>query len=149
MKVIAIIERDGAITNPKGLSIEAVRKYMTETGGIKGFPEATYVPDGNTYLEMECDILIPAALEAQITVKNADNIKAKLIVEAANGPVTYDADEKLRARGVVILPDVFVNAGGVVVSYFEWIKNLSHIRFGRMDRRVDEWRGERIVYRGR
>ena len=145
VKIIAIIERDGAIVNPDGISVEAVRTHMNETGGVKGFSEANYVADGRSCLEMECDILIPAALERQITAQNAGRIKAPLIVEAANGPVTFEADEILRQRGVMMLPDVYVNAGGVVVSYFEWIKNLSHIRFGRLDRRLDEWRGERII----
>jgi glutamate dehydrogenase (NAD(P)+) len=144
-KIIAIIERDGAIVNETGLSVEDVRRYKDEHGGIKGNPEAICEPNGRLCLEMACDILIPAAMEGQITGSNADKIKASLIVEAANGPVTFEADEKLRARGVVILPDVYVNAGGVVVSYFEWIKNLSHIRFGRMERRLDEMRGDRIV----
>jgi len=144
-KIIAIIERDGAIINEDGLPVEEVRQYMNEHGGVQGFPGAKYEPQGKRGLELPCDILLPAAMEGQITIDNVDRIKANMIVEAANGPVTFEADEKLRARGVVILPDVFVNAGGVVVSYFEWIKNLSHIRFGRMDRRVDEWRGQRIV----
>jgi glutamate dehydrogenase (NAD(P)+) len=91
---------------------------------------------------MDCDILIPAALEGQINRENVDNIKAKLIIEAANGPVTFEADEKLNKRGVVIIPDAYANAGGVIVSYFEWIRNLSHIRFGRMQRRYDELRGQ-------
>lgn len=144
-KIIAIIERDGAIINEAGLPVEAVRTYLDEHGGVQGFPEARYEPNGNVCLEMACDILLPAAMEGQITTDNAARVKAPLIVEAANGPVTFGADEILRTRGVVILPDVFVNAGGVVVSYFEWIKNLSHIRFGRMDRRLDEMRGDRIV----
>ncbi|MBM2847550.1 MAG: glutamate dehydrogenase/leucine dehydrogenase [Anaerolineales bacterium] len=146
VKIIALVEWDGALHHPAGLPVESVRRYMNETGGVKGFPGATYAPDGLAGLELECDLLIPAAMESQITAQNADRIKAPLVVEAANGPVTFEADEKLRARGVVVLPDVFVNAGGVVVSYFEWIKNLSHIRFGRMDRRLDELRGERIVH---
>lgn len=145
VKIIAVIERDGAIINPEGLSVESVRTHLDEYGGVKEFPNATYEPNGNLCLEMECDILIPAALERQITTKNADKIQAPLIVEAANGPITFDADQMLNARGVMVLPDVYVNAGGVVVSYFEWIKNLSHIRFGRMDRRLDEMRGDRIV----
>ncbi len=96
-------------------------------------------------LELECDILIPAAMEAQITKDNAGQIKTKLIVEAANGPVTFEGDEILRERGITILPDAYVNAGGVTVSYFEWIRNLSHIRFGRMERRFDELRGQHII----
>lgn len=144
-KIICIIERDGGLINDKGLPIEEVRQHLNETGGVKGFPNAEYQADGMVCLELECDILIPAALEGQITSKNAGNIKAKMIVEGANGPVTFEADEILRKRGVVVLPDMFVNAGGVTVSYFEWIKNLSHIRFGRMGRRQGEYQGKLIV----
>jgi glutamate dehydrogenase (NAD(P)+) len=139
-KVTCIIERDGAILNPNGFDIDAVSAYMLETEGVSNFPDAQFVANGRQCLELECDILIPAALESQINEENADRIKAPLIIEAANGPVTFDADEKLRARGIVILPDAFVNAGGVTVSYFEWTKNLSRIRFGRMQRRLDEYR---------
>ncbi|MCL4871505.1 MAG: Glu/Leu/Phe/Val dehydrogenase [Anaerolineae bacterium] len=144
-KIIAIIEWDGAIINEAGLPIEPVRQYINENKGVKGFPNATYIEDGRLALELECDILIPAALESQITSENVDNIKAPLIVEGANGPVTYAADEKLRLKGTVVLPDFYANAGGVTVSYFEWIKNLSRIRFGRMQRRQDEYRGQAIV----
>jgi glutamate dehydrogenase (NAD(P)+) len=139
-KVTCIIERDGAILNPNGFDIDAVSAYMLETEGVSNFPDAQFVANGRQCLELECDILIPAALESQINEENADRIKAPLIIEAANGPVTFDADEKLRARGIVILPDAYVNAGGVTVSYFEWTKNLSRIRFGRMQRRLDEYR---------
>jgi glutamate dehydrogenase (NAD(P)+) len=144
--ITTIIERDGAIIDEKGLDVEAVRRYISEHRGVKGFPGVEYVQDGRSCLELECDILIPAALENQITSENAGRIRAPLIVEGANGPVTYDADAKLRQRNTVILPDFFANAGGVTVSYFEWIKNLSHIRFGRMERRQDEYRGQAIVH---
>lgn len=144
-KIICIIERDGAIIDDNGLNVEAVHQYQKEHGGVKGFPGAKYVENGRGCLELECDILIPAALEGQITEDNADRIKAPLIAEAANGPVTFSADTKLHQRGVVILPDAYVNAGGVTVSYFEWIKNLSHIRFGRMERRLDEQRFSLLV----
>ena len=144
-KIIGLIERDGALLSTKGLEIEKVSTYMKEHGTIKGFPDATFVEDGNSVLEHECDILVPAAVEAQITIDNADRIKAKVIAEAANGPVTYEADAILRERGVVIIPDAYLNAGGVTVSYFEWIKNLSHIRFGRLERRLDEMRGAQII----
>lgn len=144
-KIIAIIERDGAIFDPDGLEVEKVRAHLVETGGVKGFPGASYRDDGKAALELECDILLPAALEAQINRENAQRIQAKLIAEAANGPVTYEADEILRERGVVVLPDAYINAGGVVVSYFEWIRNLNHIRFGRIGRRFEEVRGEHIV----
>jgi glutamate dehydrogenase (NAD(P)+) len=144
-RIICIIERDGALIDERGLPVEKIREYMNEYGGVQGFPGVQYEPDGLACLGMDCDILIPAAMEGQITLDNVDDIKAPLIVEAANGPITFDADSKLRAHGVVVLPDSFVNAGGVTVSYFEWIKNISHIRFGRMARRLDEYRGQRIV----
>ena len=143
-KIIGVGERTGSIIDPRGINIEHLKEHIHKTGSIKGF-SGDYQSESSAILEMECDILIPAALESQITESNADRIKAPLIVEAANGPVTITADSKLRERGVVILPDVFVNAGGVVVSYFEWIKNLSHIKFGRMERRLDEYRGQQII----
>jgi glutamate dehydrogenase (NAD(P)+) len=145
-KIIAIIERDGALVNEDGLPVERVRQHMNEhKGNIKGFRGATYTENGLKALELKCDILVPAALEAQITAENAAGIKANLIAEGANGPVTFEADEILRKRGVTILPDAYVNAGGVTVSYFEWIRNLSHIRFGRMERRYDEMRGQHVI----
>ena len=146
VKIICVIERDGALIDEDGLSVEEVKQYLSKNGGVKGFPDVSCRENGNACLELECDILIPAALESQITIENVDRIKASLIVEAANGPVTFNADEKLRERGVFILPDVYVNAGGVTVSYFEWIKNLSHIRFGRMERRLEEFRGNAICH---
>ncbi|MEE9551579.1 MAG: Glu/Leu/Phe/Val dehydrogenase [Gammaproteobacteria bacterium] len=146
VKIIALIERDGALINEDGLPIEHIRQYIIENKTIKGFPDAQYQEDGKSVLELDCDILIPAALESQITAENAGRIKTKLIVEAANGPVTFEADEILRKKGITILPDAYVNAGGVTVSYFEWIRNLAHIRFGRMERRYDELRGEQMLY---
>jgi glutamate dehydrogenase (NAD(P)+) len=140
-KIIAIIEKDGVVINEEGLVIHDVRQHIAETGGVKGFPGGEYRENGEEALEMECDILIPAALEGQIHAHNAMRIRAKMIVEAANGPVTYEADQILRDRGITILPDIFVNAGGVTVSYFEWTRNLSHMRFGRLQRRYDELRG--------
>ena len=144
--VTGIIERDGAITNPEGLNIHNLRQHLAETGGVKGFADGDYSENGAEALEMECDILIPAAMESQIHADNAMAINAKLIVEAANGPVTYEADEILRRRGVTILPDIFVNAGGVTVSYFEWTRNLSHMRFGRLQRRYEELRGNTYLH---
>ncbi|MFQ5623858.1 MAG: Glu/Leu/Phe/Val dehydrogenase [Paracoccaceae bacterium] len=144
-KIIAVIECDGAVTNPDGVPIEYLHEHIRLTGGVKGFSGCGYVEDGSTVLEEECDILIPAALEGVINLSNAERIKAPLIIEAANGPVTAGADEILRRNGTVIIPDMFANAGGVTVSYFEWVKNLSHIRFGRMQRRQEEARHILIV----
>jgi len=141
-KIVAIIERDGAIRSSKGLPVEEVRQYITANGGVKGFPGAEYLEDGPKALEDDCDILVPAALEGQITGENASRIEAKLIAEAANGPVTAEADAMLLEAGKVILPDMYVNAGGVTVSYFEWTKNLAHMRFGRMGRRLMQMRSE-------
>ncbi|MFN4264075.1 MAG: Glu/Leu/Phe/Val family dehydrogenase [Thioalkalivibrionaceae bacterium] len=143
--IVGVIERDGGLYDPDGLDIPAVLDYFRRTGGLEGFPSAEFTRRGDELLEAECDILIPAALDSVIHAENAERIQARLIVEAANGPVTYEADEILRDRGITILPDIYVNAGGVVVSYFEWIRNLSHIRFGRLERRIDATRGQHIV----
>ena len=145
-KVVAVIERDGALLDPKGLDIEAVRQHMNRNGGLlAGFPGAKHVADGAAVLEEACDILVPAAMEGVIHLGNAARISAPLIIEAANGPITYGADEILRQKGCVIIPDMYANAGGVTVSYFEWVKNLSHIRFGRMQRRAEEARSRLLV----
>jgi len=146
VKIIAIIEHDGIIMNKAGIQVEQAYLHKNATGSIKGFAGTTFSPDGAKGLEMKCDILIPAALEGVIHTGNAHNIKAKLIAEAANGPVTFEADRILQKRGIAILPDAYMNAGGVIVSYFEWIRNLTHIRFGRLERRFDEARGQHIVH---
>ncbi|WP_375691479.1 Glu/Leu/Phe/Val dehydrogenase [Pseudooceanicola sp. LIPI14-2-Ac024] len=143
--IVGIIERDGALYNPRGLNVEAVRDWLVKHDGVKGFPDAAHTAEGAKVLEEDCDILIPAAMEGVINMENAARIKAPLIIEAANGPITAGADEILREKGVVIVPDMYANAGGVTVSYFEWVKNLSHIRFGRMQRRQEESRHELIV----
>jgi len=146
VKVTAIIERDGAVINDDGLDIDEVFQHKRETGGVKDAPGArSFEEDGVGVLEKECDILLPAALEGQITRENAERINTHIIAEAANGPVTYSADQVLRQKGVVIIPDAYLNAGGVTVSYFEWIKNLSHIRFGRMERRYEEAQSRGLV----
>lgn len=138
--ITAVIERDGAVTNDSGLDIEALKAHIGEHGGVKGFAGGKFVANGASVLEAECDILIPAAMEGAINLTNVAQIKAPLIVEAANGPITAGADEALQKRGCVIIPDLYANAGGVTVSYFEWVKNLSHIRFGRLQRRQEEAR---------
>ena len=144
-RIIGIIERDGALEDDAGLDIEAISHWIRNHGGVKGYADATYHENGSALLEKDCDILLPAALEGVINLGNADRIKAPLIIEAANGPVTAGADEILRKKGTVIIPDMYANAGGVTVSYFEWVKNLSHIRFGRMQRRQEEARHQLIV----
>jgi len=141
VKITAVIKHNGAVINDEGIDIEQLYQHIKDHDGIQSYPCAQFVEQGQEVLEKKCDILIPAAVEGQITMKNVDHIKAKLIVEAANGPVSFGADEVLNKKGIVIIPDAYANAGGVTVSYFEWIRNISHIRFGRMQRRHDEQRG--------
>src|SRR5690606_27795543 len=128
-----------------GLDVESVHAVLRQPGGVAKYGEAEFIAESAKALELGCDILIPAALENQINENNADRIRAPLIAEAANGPTTYGADQMLHKRGTVILPDAFMNAGGVTVSYFEWVKNVSHIRFGRLDRRLEEARGRHVI----
>lgn len=137
-RIICLIEWDGAIYNAKGLDPIKVLAFKTETGSITGYPGAKTLRKNTDGLELECDILIPAALEKVIDQENAPRIKAKIIGEAANGPVTPEADEILYRKNVLVVPDMFLNAGGVTVSYFEWLKNLSHVRYGRMEKRFSE-----------
>ncbi|KAJ1920067.1 NADP-dependent glutamate dehydrogenase [Mycoemilia scoparia] len=137
-KVIGIAERDCAAYSPDGLNIEELFQWHREKGSFREFPGIQIIDDPMKALELECDVLIPAALERQIGLRNASRIRAKMVGEAANGPVTPGADEQLRSRGVVVIPDLLLNAGGVCVSYFEWLKNLSHVRFGRMNKKWDE-----------
>ena len=143
--IIGILERDGALLNENGLNVEEVFGYKKENGKVEGFPDAQFFKNGNQLLEHPCDILIPAAMEGVINHENAARIQANVIAEAANGPVTFEADRILHEKGIFIIPDAYLNAGGVTVSYFEWLKNLSHVRFGRMDRRFVEAQGQKIV----
>jgi glutamate dehydrogenase (NAD(P)+) len=136
--IVGLSESEGAIANPKGLDIERVMAHRRERRSIMDFPGATNLARREDALELDCDILIPAALERQVTAENAPRIKAKVVVEAANGPTTQEADEILTQRGVMVIPDAYVNAGGVTVSYFEWVKNLGHVRFGRMQKRFEQ-----------
>jgi glutamate dehydrogenase (NAD(P)+) len=136
--VVAIAEYEGAIYNEAGLNEEEVFQHRKKTGSILNFPGAKNIEKSAEALEMECDILIPAALENVIDKNNAPNIKAKIIGEAANGPLTPEADEILAAKGILVIPDMYLNAGGVTVSYFEWLKNLSHVRYGRLEKRFTE-----------
>lgn len=136
--VIGVSEIEGTIYSEKGINIEKLLKYRKDKGSILGFPGTKTLPERNDWVAIECDILVPAALENQITTDNAKRVKAKIIAEAANGPVTSEAADILAKKGIVILPDMYLNAGGVTVSYFEWLKNLSHMRFGRMEKRFQE-----------
>lgn len=137
-KVVAIAEYEGAIFNAAGLNEEEVFQHRKKTGSILNFPGATNLAKSTDALELECDILIPAALENVINGENAPHVKAKIIGEAANGPLTPEADEIFSAKGILVVPDMYLNAGGVTVSYFEWLKNLSHVRYGRMEKRFTE-----------
>ncbi len=137
-KIIGLAEYEGAIYNENGLDVDAVFEHRRSTGSILNFPGASNFAKNMDALEMECDILIPAALENVINGENAPRIKAKIIGEAANGPLTPEADEIMIKKGAIVVPDMYLNAGGVTVSYFEWLKNLSHVRYGRMEKRFTE-----------
>ena len=142
--IVGLSEWEGAIANPRGLDVAAVMKHRAETGKIIGFPGATDIPSEDA-LFLDCDILVPAALENVIRGSNAARVKAKIIGEGANGPIAADGDAILRQKGVCVMPDMYLNAGGVTVSYFEWLKNLSHVRFGRMEKRFEEMSAARMV----
>ncbi|HMB71097.1 MAG TPA: Glu/Leu/Phe/Val dehydrogenase [bacterium] len=144
-KIIGIGEWDGAIYDPKGIDVRKLAKHRKRTGTILNFPGAKNLKNKDDVLYLPCDILVPAALETQIHSKNWHKVRAKVIAEAANGPVTAAADEELRDAGVLIIPDVYLNAGGVTVSYFEWTKNLSHMRFGRLSRHIENLEAETFI----
>ena len=137
-RVIGIIERNGGIYDPRGFDVEKVAMHRAETGSIRGYPCAELITDPKAGLEFACDILVPAALENQLTAENAPRIKAAIVAEAANGPTTPAADTILQERGIMIIPDTYLNAGGVTVSYFEWLRNLSHVRLGRLGKRFED-----------
>lgn len=143
--IIALAEYEGAIHDPKGLDVEAVMKHRKETGSLLNFPGAANLAAREEALELDCDILVPAALENQITQENAPRLKAKILAEAANGPTTAGAAEILQRKGVLVIPDIYLNAGGVTASYFEWLKNLSHVRFGRMGKRFEQTSFENVL----
>ncbi|MBI3826716.1 MAG: Glu/Leu/Phe/Val dehydrogenase [Candidatus Rokubacteria bacterium] len=143
--IVGVAERDGGLHRPQGLDVDAVVRHQKERGTIREFPGARTLTPTGAALELDCDILIPAALENQVTADNAPRIKARIIAEGANGPTTAEAEKILLDRGVLIIPDVYLNAGGVTVSYFEWVKNLSHVRFGRVGKRFEEAASERML----
>jgi glutamate dehydrogenase (NAD(P)+) len=136
--IVAIVEFEGAISRADGLDPDAVLEHRRQTGSILNFPGATNITPSAAGLELDCDVLIPAAIENVLTGSNAPRVKARIVLEGANGPTTPDAERVFRERGVLVIPDVYANAGGVTVSYFEWLKNLSHVRFGRLEKRLEE-----------
>jgi glutamate dehydrogenase (NAD(P)+) len=160
-KIIALAEYEGAIFNDAGLDVDEVFQHRKTTGSILNFKGANNFAKNTDALEYDCDILIPAALENVINGENAPRVKAKIIGEGANGPLTPEADEVFIAKGTLVVPDMYLNAGGVTVSYFEWLKNLSHVRYGRMEKRftenlnqhilgqIEELTGRRVVDRER
>lgn len=143
--IIGIAEYEGGIYNENGLDVDDVFKWRKENGSILNYPKGKNFENSGDILEMECDVLIPAALENQIHAGNASRIQAKMIAEGANGPVTKEAEAILQSKNIVILPDLFLNSGGVTVSYFEWLKNLSHVRFGRLEKRNHESAFRKLV----
>jgi len=143
--VVAIAEYEGAIYKADGINEEELFQHRKATGSVLNFPGAQNLEKSSDALELECDILIPAALENVINGSNAEFVKAKIIGEAANGPLTPEADEILARKGTLIIPDMYLNAGGVTVSYFEWLKNLSHVRYGRMEKRFTENMNKHII----
>jgi glutamate dehydrogenase (NAD(P)+) len=144
--LVGLAESEGAIANPKGLDLEKVMAHRRERRSILDFPGATNLARREDALELECDVLVPAALERQVTAENAARIKARIVAEAANGPTTPEADELLTSRGVMVIPDAYLNAGGVTVSYFEWVKNLGHVRFGRLQKRFEQNAFTRLLH---
>ncbi|MDW7692340.1 Glu/Leu/Phe/Val dehydrogenase [Flammeovirgaceae bacterium SG7u.111] len=143
--ITGIAEYEGGIFHPDGLDVEAVFNHRRETKSILNFDGAKNITNSLELLEYECDILVPAALENQITSENAGNVKAKIIGEAANGPVSSAAAQVLLEKGTLIIPDLFLNAGGVTVSYFEWLKNLSRVSFGKLEKRYDKLNNQHLV----
>jgi glutamate dehydrogenase (NAD(P)+) len=143
--LVGLAEREGAIHDPNGLDLDSVVRHRAATGSILGYSGAADIAETARALELDCDILVPAALENQSTAANVERLQCRVVAEAANGPVTAEASDILIRRGVLIIPDLFLNAGGVTVSYFEWLKNLSHVRFGRLERRFEEASNTRIL----
>lgn len=146
-KVTSIVEYNSAIHNPKGFDVDDVKQYLTRNGTLYNYPKAIEQEqmDPLSYLEKPCDIIIPAAIEKSIHKFNAPKLQCKAIVEGANGPTTFYAEEILLKKGVVVVPDMLVNAGGVTVSYFEWLKNLEHVTPGRLTKKYEEKVKNRIL----
>ena len=144
-RIVAVADMSGTAVDPRGIDPTALRRHIADSGTVAGFQGAAIHDSPAAALEADCDVLIPAAVENQLTVDNAPRIQARIILEGANGPTTPEADAVFQSRGVLVIPDVYANAGGVIVSYFEWLKNLSHVRFGRLERRYQERADNRLL----
>lgn len=144
-RIVAVGEWDGTAYEPSGIDVAALHRHKRKVGGVKGFRKAKILPNPGDCLEVACDVLVPAALENQITKQNMRRIKARVVAEAANGPTTPAAEDHLARKGALVMPDIFMNAGGVTVSYFEWTKNISHMRYGRLEKRLDHAMRENLV----
>ncbi|ERM83920.1 glutamate dehydrogenase [Rhodonellum psychrophilum GCM71 = DSM 17998] len=136
-KIVGVAEWNGGIWDEAGIDVKSLKEYQTKNKGFKGYSRGEFIKESKELLIYPCDILVPAALENQITKENASKIQAKIVGEAANGPVTQEASNILLENGVMVIPDMYLNAGGVTVSYFEWLKNLSRVSFGKLEKRYD------------
>jgi glutamate dehydrogenase (NAD(P)+) len=145
VKLIGISEHNGGIFNEDGINVEHAKKYFIKNKSFNNYPDATYIKDSSLLLKRKCDILIPAARENVITEKNAEDVSAKLVVEAANGPISYRGNQILNRRKIFVIPDILANGGGVAVSYFEWVKNIRHIRFGRLEKRRNQYQLNNLI----
>ncbi|MBI2877169.1 MAG: Glu/Leu/Phe/Val dehydrogenase, partial [Candidatus Tectomicrobia bacterium] len=143
-KVIAVSDVQGGIHQPKGLDIEALKRHQAEGGALENFPKAEAI-SGPELLELSCDILIPAALENQITEENADRLQCRMVIEGASGPTTLEADEILDKKGILVIPDILANGGGVAISYFEWVQDTQHLFWTQEE---TTWRLRDIMNRG-
>ncbi|MDZ7848969.1 MAG: glutamate dehydrogenase [Owenweeksia sp.] len=143
--ITGVAEYNGGIYDEEGIDVVALKEHQRENGGLKGFPSGKFIENSSVLLTYSCDILVPAALENQVTIENADKVQARIIGEAANGPVTREAEIILLNKGVFLIPDMYLNAGGVTVSYFEWLKNLSRVSFGKLEKRYDMKKFETLI----
>lgn len=143
--IVGLAELGGGIYDTTGIDLRRASHYFKENGSFAGYGAGQFFEDSAAVLEQPCDILVPAALENQITAENAPRIQAKIVAEAANGPVDHEGEKILLRRGILIIPDLYLNAGGVTVSYFEWLRNLSHVSFDRMNTRLQELTKTHII----
>jgi glutamate dehydrogenase (NAD(P)+) len=139
-RIIGVIEKDAGIYNPKGLNPDDLKEHFEKHGTIGNYPGAEEVEldDPSFVMRKKCHIFAPCATEGTLNKQNAGHLKAQIVLEGANGPTTFAADQILNERGIVIVPDILANIGGVTVSYFEWLKNLDHIAPGRITKRQSE-----------